>query len=67
MIFSGWSVERVVDGDGQKFIHIVPIDDIKAHNSTDCWCEPLVELDDSDDYIIIHRSGDGREQYETIN
>ena len=39
--------------------HVYPVDDLREHAVTDCWCGPL-----DDDDIVIHNSLDGREIYE---
>lgn len=53
-------------------IHVLPIDDLRAHDeSRACWCEPRLERDFLDDepdadmvVIVIHHSADGRELVE---
>ena len=45
-------------------IHVVPLGDLREHESSkDCWCKP-VQDDESDD-VFVHHSMDGREKYET--
>ena len=41
--------------------HVYPVDDLKPHDteSGKCWCNPQ-----SDDFVVIHNSQDGREDYE---
>ena len=41
--------------------HVYPTNDLKPHNteSSQCWCNP-----DVDDFVVIHKSADGREDYE---
>jgi hypothetical protein len=39
--------------------HVYPVDDLREHAVTDCWCGPV-----DDDGIVIHNSLDGREMYE---
>jgi len=43
--------------------HVYPIEDLREHdteNGTECWCTPI-----EDNGVIIHKSKDGREDYET--
>lgn len=44
--------------------HIIPVGDLKPHDTdgSECWCLP--EYDEEDD-IYVHNSLDGREKYET--
>lgn len=41
--------------------HVFPLNDLKPHDteSGQCWCNPQ-----SDDFVVIHNSLDGREDYE---
>jgi hypothetical protein len=39
--------------------HVYPVDDLREHTSTDCWCRPT-----DDDGVVVHNSLDGRELYE---
>ncbi len=39
--------------------HVYPVDDLRAHSVTDCWCQPFDE-----DGISVHNSLDKREFYE---
>ncbi len=39
--------------------HVYPVDDLREHSVTDCWCQPI-----DDEGIVVHNSLDGREQYE---
>ena len=43
-------------------IHIYPLDDLREHDTTGkpCWCWPEV-----DEWLVLHRSLDGREKIET--
>jgi hypothetical protein len=40
-------------------IQVIPVDDLREHSLTECWCEPH-----EDEGIIVHHSLDGRELYE---
>jgi len=40
--------------------HIIPVDDLREHSRTNCWCAP-----EDDDGLIVHNSLDRRELYET--
>ena len=51
---TGHEMAWKVDGN-----HVVPVDDLREHSVTDCWCCPT-----DDDGIMVHNSLDGREQYE---
>lgn len=45
-------------------IHVIPNNDIEPHDiSEGCWCHP-VDAPDSEDFVWIHNSKDGRETYE---
>jgi hypothetical protein len=39
--------------------HVYPVNDLREHSVTNCWCEPV-----DDDGIMVHNSLDGRELYE---
>jgi hypothetical protein len=39
--------------------HVCPVNDLREHLLTDCWCSPM-----DDDGIIVHNSLDQRELYE---
>jgi hypothetical protein len=39
--------------------HLYPVNDLREHSVTDCWCGPV-----DDDGIVVHNSLDGREMYE---
>ena len=36
--------------------HVYPVNDLREHSITDCWCSPI-----DDDGIVVHNSLDGRE------
>jgi hypothetical protein len=40
-------------------LQVIPVDDLREHSATGCWCRPT-----DDDGIAVHNSLDGREQYE---
>jgi hypothetical protein len=39
--------------------HVCPVNDLREHLLTDCWCGPT-----DDDGLVVHNSLDGREFYE---
>ena len=39
--------------------HIYPVNDLREHSVSDCWCDPF-----DDEGIIVHNSLDRRELYE---
>jgi hypothetical protein len=39
--------------------HVVPVDDLREHSVSGCWCRPT-----DDDGLTVHNSLDGREFYE---
>lgn len=39
--------------------HVIPLDDLRPHSLTDCWCQPF-----DDEGVIVHNSMDQRERYE---
>jgi hypothetical protein len=39
--------------------HVLPVDDLREHSVTLCWCRPL-----DYDGVVVHNSLDGREHYE---
>ena len=39
--------------------HVYPVNDLREHTVTECWCHPV-----DDDGIMVHNSLDGREMYE---
>lgn len=47
-------------------IHVVPVDDLKEHNtfSDYCKCEPRIEWQPNGHRIVVHNSYDGREFFE---
>lgn len=41
--------------------HVIPVDDLRVHHeSEDCWCKPVVNVDG----IVVHNAADGREMLE---
>lgn len=45
-------------------IHVVPLNDLREHDSTaSCWCKPTE--DDETPGVFLHHSMDGREHFET--
>lgn len=46
--------------------HLVPVNDLREHetNGLRCWCKPELE-EEKDGTIVVHNALDGREQYET--
>jgi hypothetical protein len=40
--------------------HVLPVNDLRGHSLTDCWCCPVY-----DEGVIVHNSLDGREFYES--
>ncbi len=55
-IMNGKTNEMVWKVDGN---HVYPVDALREHVVTDCWCGPV-----DDDGIVVHNSLDGREMYE---
>ncbi len=53
---NGKTNEMVWKVDGNQ---VYPVDDLREHAVTDCWCGPV-----DDDGIVVHNSLDGREMYE---
>lgn len=47
------------------YIHVMPVGDLREHLSQglECWCQP--EQDEEEPRVIVHRSMDGREDFET--
>jgi hypothetical protein len=47
-------------------IHVYPINDEKEHEleGTQCWCEPVLDVSNFGELIVIHNSADGRELIE---
>lgn len=41
-------------------LHVVPINDLREHEPSDCWCHPRVEQENGVD-IAVHNSMDRRE------
>lgn len=51
----------MVDMFNEDDIHVVPIGDLREHDTYfHCWCDPEYK-----DGVWIHNSMDGREDYET--
>ena len=40
-------------------IQVIPVDDLREHSLTNCWCKPR-----DDEGVIVHHTMDGRELYE---
>ena len=40
--------------------HVMPVNDLREHSLTDCWCDPF-----DDEGITVHKSLDGRELYQS--
>jgi hypothetical protein len=49
-----WVVIHLGDGP-----HVIPIDDLRPHHETDCWCGAV-----QDDGVTIHKALDQREQFQ---
>jgi hypothetical protein len=61
----GWHIISGESNAGFDVSHIVPANDLREHTlNSVCWCEP--ELDEID-FLVIHKSADKREYYETKN
>lgn len=56
---TAWATLHLSTGD----IHVVPLDDLRDHESTECWCHPAHEEEDGTP-IVVHRAMDERERYE---
>lgn len=55
-----WVVVEVGDESGVvQSVHVLPIEDMREHELSECWCNPR-----DDDSVIVHNSHDGRELYE---
>ncbi len=55
-----WAVIEVGDESGViQSVHVLPIEDMREHEVSKCWCNPR-----DDDGVIVHNSQDGRELYE---
>lgn len=55
---------------GPADVHVLPLDDLTVHDHDDtCVCSPTPQLvprgDDSDGWIYVHHSLDGRENAES--
>lgn len=50
---------------GEKYVHIYPMDDLREHTTTDCWCEPEMKIQHKM-LIYSHNSLDRREDAKTI-
>lgn len=46
-------------------LHVIPLNDLREHEiNGNCWCNPT--CDDDEIYMLwIHKSMDGREDFET--
>lgn len=50
-------------GHFHKILHVVPVNDTREHEALlECWCCP--QQDDENEDVYIHRSADGREDFE---
>jgi len=48
-------------------IHVYPVGDFRTHScslSEPCWCGPEID-EDHNGTLVVHKSLDGREKYET--
>lgn len=54
-----------VTHDGLETVHVVPVNDLRAHRErgTSCWCDPKLERLDRG-VLVTHNSMDGRELIE---
>lgn len=43
--------------------HILPVDDLRDHEETECWCGAAPDVEDPT--VIVHNALDGREAFET--
>lgn len=59
-----WECRRVSSGR----VHVIPVDDLIAHEVVQCVCVPAVECvrktEGPDGWLYTHHSLDGREQHE---
>ena len=53
---TGWKVLLTEQTDTP---HVVPIDDLRGHEPTECWCGPTFDED-----VWVHHAMDKREEYE---
>jgi len=44
--------------------HVIPVDDLKDHEQTNCWCKPVEERFENGNAMISHNAADAREFYE---
>lgn len=47
--------------------HITPINDLKEHTESGCECNPMVNVQENGDILMLHNSYDGREGLELAN
>ncbi len=70
----GWEVHRVdlthkVTGDEIVRVHGIPMDDLEQHVidvgfDVTCHCDPTIEIQENDAWVVTHNAFDGRELYE---
>lgn len=60
---AGWTCLR---DDERRTVHVFPEDDLIAHeiDGEDCPCGPREEVGEHGNWISVHHSLDGREQFE---
>lgn len=54
-------------------LHVIPINDEKEHEHSDCWCEPRTEWQDPETGaiyprgpMVVHNAADHREACEVV-
>lgn len=56
-------MERAAPMDDPDDRHVVPVNDLREHDSSrSCWCRPTEDEDER--HVLIHHSMDQRELYE---
>lgn len=46
--------------------HIIPVNDERDHEESECWCDAVSTVQPNGDWLIVHNSADGREQFEGL-
>lgn len=62
----GWVTEEAWFEERERFIHLVPCNDLRLHQlDPSCWCQPQEDEETPDFYV--HNAADRRELFEQGN
>jgi len=57
-----WMIQVADDDRGGELLHVIPIEDLRPHDTGACWCKPQPDSEYLD--VIVHNALDRREAFE---